>query len=145
MHKTLYIGADHAGYELKEALKKAMIGQAGWIIEDITPDFKADDDYPRVAEKVAERVAHETGSRGVLACGSGIGMVMAANRIKGARAFDAYDAKSVGLARNDNDANIISFSGWRQKPAEAKKLLELFLNTKTSTAVRHKRRIKQLG
>jgi len=145
MHKTLYIGADHAGYELKEALKKAMIDDAGWVIEDLTPDFMAGDDYPAVAAKLAKRVAGDSDSRGVLACGSGIGMVMAANRIKGARAFDAYDAKSVELARNDNDANIITFSGWRQKSDEAKKLLDLFLKTKVSTATRHKRRVKQLG
>ncbi len=145
MHKTLYIGADHAGYELKEALKRLITEKAEWVVEDLSPDFKAGDDYPLIARKLALRVAQTPNSRGVLACGSGIGMVMAANRIKGARAFDAYDAKSVELARNDNDANIVTFSGWRQKSGETKKLLDLFLKTKASTATRHKRRIKQLG
>jgi len=145
MHKILYIGADHAGHGLKEALKKVLTDEADWVLEDLTPDFEAGDDYPLVAQKLAKLVAHNPGSRGILSCGSGVGVTMAANRIKGVRAFDAFDGQTVKLAREHNDANVIAFSGWRQKPAEAKKLLELFLKTKASTAGRHVRRVKQLG
>jgi len=81
----------------------------------------------------------------VLVCGSGIGVSIAANRVSGVRAFDAYDEKTVRLAREHNDANVIALSGWKQTRKESTKLLDIFLKTKFSSAKRHHRRVKQLG
>jgi ribose 5-phosphate isomerase B len=72
-------------------------------------------------------------------------VAIAANRHKGARAFDAFDEQTVKLAREHNDANIIALSGWHLTATEAQKLLKIFFATKASTAERHKRRVKQLG
>ncbi|MFA4955226.1 MAG: RpiB/LacA/LacB family sugar-phosphate isomerase [Patescibacteria group bacterium] len=143
---TIFIGADHAGYKLKEALKRALLKiPDGPQIYDLSPRYRKGDDYPKVAAQVARLVVAAPEARGVLVCGSGIGMAIAANRQKGVRAFDAFDAKTVKLAREHNDANVLTLSGWRQNVATAQKLVETFLKTNASGAERHKRRIKQLG
>ncbi len=141
-YQVIFIGADHAGFKLKEQLKKSLKNA---VIEDLSPDFKAGDDYPIVSKRLAQAVTKTKEARGILVCGSGVGVIMAANRIKGARAFDAFDEKTVKLAREHNDANIMALSGWRQDAKTAKKLIGIFLNTKSSTAARHQRRVKQLG
>jgi len=140
---TVYLGADHAGFALKQQIKEKLL-QDGHEIYDLSPTFKAGDDYPQIARAVAQQVARDPQSRGVLACGSGIGVTIAANRIKGIRAFDALDAELTTLARQHTDANVIAFSGWRLKLADAEKLLDIFFNTRFSPAERHHRRVDQL-
>ena len=142
--QTIFLGADHAGYALKERTK-AWLSSHGFDVRDLSPRLRAGDDYPKHGFAVARRVAKTKGSRGVLVCGSGVGVSIAANRIKGARAFDAYDTRTVKLAREHNDANIIALSGWHTPAAKAKKLVRIFLSTKFSAAQRHLRRVKQLG
>lgn len=141
---TIFIGADHAGFRLKEALLPHLRHCAFRVI-DLTPAFCPGDDYPLIARRVARAVVKTAHARGVLICGSGVGVAVAANRIKGVRAFDAYDAQTTQLARAHNDANVIALSGWRQSTGEARKLLDLFLKTHFSAAVRHRRRVKQLS
>lgn len=157
----IYLGADHAGFALKEKLKtwltagrdtsrpynngrSAMAGRPYAII-DLSPRFRAGDDYPKHGFAVARRVAKTPGSRGVLVCGSGVGVAIAANRVKGARTFDAYDERAVKHAREHNDANVIALSGWHTPLSKAKKLVGIFLKTKFSSAARHHRRVRQLG
>jgi ribose 5-phosphate isomerase B len=140
----LYIGADHAGFELKDKLKTALLDQ-GYEMYDLSPNFKADDDYPLQAKKVAIAVAKTPESRGILVCGSGIGVAIAANRQKGVRAFDAHDVEETKLAREHNDANVISVSGWKLSEKDALALITIFLKTKASKAERHRRRVAQLG
>ncbi|MFA5935631.1 MAG: RpiB/LacA/LacB family sugar-phosphate isomerase [Patescibacteria group bacterium] len=140
----LFLGADHAGFELKEKLKADLLHQ-GYEIYDLSPRFKKDDDYPIHAKKVALAVSKTPGSMGVLACGSGVGVSIAANRVKGARAFDAHDEKETKLAREHNDANVIALSGWKLSEKEALALVKTFLKTKASGAERHRRRVGQLG
>ena len=139
----IYIGADHAGYKLKEKVEKWLIKE-GYCVEDLSPAFKKGDDYPKVGFKVAKVVVKEKDARGVLICGSGVGVAMAANRVKGARAAFVHDPKEVKMARVDEDANILTLSGWNMNLKKAQSLLKPFLTTKFSKAVRHKRRIKQL-
>lgn len=141
---TIFLGADHAGFGLKEELRP-FLEKAGYIYKDLAPVFTDEDDYPEIATAVAKKVAKTPGTLGILACGSGVGVSMAANRVKGVRAFDAYDEKTVKLAREHNDANVIAFSGWRQSADEAQKLLKTFFGTPFSKATRHHRRVKILG
>jgi ribose 5-phosphate isomerase B len=136
----LYIGADHAGFELKEALKKS--DQLGFV--DLSESFKKDDDYPVTAELVALAIQQDAKALGVLICGTGHGMEIAANRFKGVRAIVARTEKDAELAREHNHANILVLGGWITKPALAKKILQTFLETKPSKQSRHIRRVNQL-
>lgn len=142
--RTLFLGADHAGFELKESLKP-WLHTLNVEICDLSPRFEKGDDYPMHGMKVALAVTKTKNSLGILVCGSGVGISIAANRVKGARAFDAFDAKTVALAREHNDANIIALSGWHHSLAKAKSLISLFLKTEFSKEPRHKKRVKQLG
>lgn len=144
MKQTIIIGADHAGFALKEKLVQELC-KKGYDVEDLTPSFNEGDDYPAIGRDVAETVASKKDGKGILVCGSGIGMTIAANRINGARAILAHDVKEVEKARIDDMVNILCFSGWNLKLANALKLIEVFLKTKPSKAARHLRRVKQLG
>ncbi|MCI0479516.1 RpiB/LacA/LacB family sugar-phosphate isomerase [Candidatus Uhrbacteria bacterium] len=145
MHQTtIHLGADHAGFALKEKVKADLM-RRGFDVRDATPRFKDGDDYPLVGTKVAKAVATDPKARGILVCGSGVGVAIAANRVKGARAVDGHSPAEVKLAREHNDANVLTLSGWSLKPATAAKLVDAFLSTPFSTAVRHRRRVKQLG
>lgn len=142
--QPLVLGADHAGFGLKESLKR-ILQSRGIEFTDLSPVFHAGDDYPAIAKRVARDVAKLQGGFGVLVCGSGVGVTIAANRVKGVRAFDATDEQTVKLAREHNDANVIALSGWHLSPAKAGKLVRLFLETSFSKTARHRRRVKQLG
>ncbi len=141
---TLYLGADHAGWKLKERLLPAL-KKINVTIQDLSPAFRAGDDYPAIAKAVARRVAKDRTSRGVLFCGSGVGMVIAANRVKGVRAAEAMSPRQVYQARQHNDINILAVGGWRTAPDDALRFIKTFLATRASAAKRHKRRVKQLG
>lgn len=143
MKPVIIIGADHAGFALKETLVQALC-KKGFDVEDTTPSFTEGDDYPPIGKEVAKLVASKKNAYGILACGSGIGMMISANRIKGARAMLAHDAKEVEKARIDDMVNILCFSGWRIKPVQAMKLIETFLKTQPSKAARHIRRVKEI-
>jgi ribose 5-phosphate isomerase B len=143
-YPPLFLGADHAGFALKEKLKAALL-DLGYEIYDLSPRFKEGDDYPLPAKKVSAAVSKTRESRGILVCGSGIGVSIAANRMKGIRAFDAHDVKETRLAREHNDANVIALSGWRMSKQDALRLVQTFLKTSFSKAERHHRRVKQLG
>lgn len=140
----LILGADHAGFELKEKVRKSLVALK-YKIQDLSPEFTADDDYPEIGKRVARMVAKDPQARGILICGSGIGIAISANRVKGARAFDAHTADEASLAREHNNANIITLSGWSMDTRYALKLISAFLSTPFSKAERHKRRVKQLG
>ncbi len=141
--KTIYLGADHAGFDLKEKVKR-------WLERKQIPYgdlgnqvLNPNDDYPDYAIKVAKRIAKEK-TLGVLFCGSAQGMCIAANKIKGARATVPFSIKEARLAREHNDANVICLSGWYYHFHKATKLIEVFLNTEFSKEERHVRRIKKI-
>lgn len=143
---TVIIGSDHAGYGTKQAIIAAL-AKKGYTIVDIG-DFseKEGDDYPVFAERVAREVASDrTGSaRGILICGSGTGMVIAANKIPGARAAFAFDAYGARMARHDNDANILALRGRSFPKKKAAALAAVFLAAEFSGLARHKRRIRAI-
>ncbi len=143
--QKIYLGADHAGFDLKEALKK-WLDKKKILYQDLgNTVLDKNDDYPDFAEKVAEAVAKsKSNALGVLCCGSAQGMSIAANKVKGVRAVVPFSVKEAELSREHNDANVLCLSGWYFSPAKATGLVQKFLNTSFSNAVRHKRRLKKI-
>ncbi len=139
----IYLGADHAGFELKEVLKTFLV-QAKWQACDLSPRFVKGDDYPLAAKKVALAISHDENALGILVCGTGHGMDIAANRTVGVRAIVARSEEDAKLSREHNHANILVLGGWVTKPALAKKIILKFLKTKPSKVERHVRRVKEL-
>ena len=142
-HPPLFLGADHAGFTLKEAIKTGL-AKKGIAAVDLSPTFKEGDDYPAIGKKVAAHVAKNKGARGLIVCGTGVGVAIAANRVNGVRAVDGHSVEEVKRTRNDEDVNVLTLSGWKMKPTMAMKIIDAFLATPFSTAERHRRRVKQL-
>lgn len=140
----IYIGSDHAGFKLKEKIKKHL-KKIGVSYEDLSPELIEGDDYPDSAFKVAEKVVKHKDSRGILVCGTGTGMCIAANKVKGARAGVIYDKYSAVMSRQHNDLNIAclrarGFFSWRSI-----RLLDFWLSTDFSYIERHKRRLAKIS
>ncbi len=140
----IYLGADHAGFALKEVVKAELVKIKRQAC-DLSPRLVEGDDYPLPAKKVTLAIGQEKDSLGILVCGSGHGMEIAANRVKGMRAIVARTEEDAKLAREHNHANILVLGGWITKPAMAKKIVAMFLKAKPSKEARHMRRVKQLG
>ena len=142
---NIYIGADHAGFKLKEELKE-FLRDLGYDVED-TGAYKFDenDDYPDFIIPVARAVAkNPEHNNGIVIGGSGQGEAMAANRIKGVRAALIYDKYGAKMSREHNNANIISLGARVLSVRKAKKLVKLWLDTPFSNGERHIRRIKKI-
>lgn len=142
----VYVGADHNGYGLKESLV-VYLKKAGYDVED-NGDERLDpqDDYPVFAARVAKDIltSEDKEPMGILLCGSGQGMCMAANRFKGIRACLGYDRESIRSARNDDDANVLCLPARHLKKDNANLLVETFLNTPFSHVGKYQRRIKEM-
>lgn len=138
------IGCDHAGYEMKEALKAHLNEKGGFEIEDVGTDSTASCDYPEFARAVAHAVADGRAEKGVLICGTGIGMSIAANKVKGIRAAVVGDAFSAQATREHNDANVLCMGARVIDTDRAKEFLDIFLTTPFSEGENHIRRIGKL-
>lgn len=142
--KTLLIGADHAGFNLKEILKKELI-KKGFSIDDLSPELVPGDDYPPIAHAAIRKLqATSYQLPAILICGSGYGMDIVANRFKGIRAIVARTVEDAILSRQDDHSNILILGGRVTKPVRAKKIVDAWLKTKPSVAERHLRRIKEI-
>lgn len=141
---TIYLGADHVGFTLKEKIKKALMRQ-GYEIQDLAARRVPGDDYPPYGKAVAQAVARDKNSYGILVCGSGVGMAIAANRVRGVRAVVGHSSAETKLAREHNDVNILALPGRKLKPQTALALIKIFLQTPFSKAARHHRRVGELG
>ncbi len=139
--KRLVLASDHAGYELKEKLKP-VLEENEIPFNDLTPGFDREDDYPDVAFKTGRKVVKE-GTRGILLCGTGIGMSMCANKVRGVRAANAYDEKTARLSRQHNDSNILCVGARTVSEEEAKKILKAWLTTRFLEG-RHARRVNKI-
>lgn len=137
------IGADHGGYEVKEQVKAHLLGEGHDVVDVGT--FSADPvDYPDIALKVARGVAAGEAERGILVCGTGVGMAIAANKVPGIRAANIADPAIARLAREHNDANVLTLAG-RFTPADvAKRIADEFIGTEFSHDERHVRRIGRI-
>ena len=141
--KKIYIGSDHAGFKLKEKMKK-WLDKNSIQYEDLgAHKLDPKDDYPDYAEKVAKKVTHNK-TKGILLCGSAQGVCIAANKMKGALAVVPFSIKEAQLAREHEDANIICLSGWYFMPKKAMRMVRRFLNTKFTGAARHRRRLQKI-
>ena len=139
--KKVLIASDHAGFDGKEAIKKTL-DEMGVKYEDLGTNSLDSVDYPDYAERLAKGVASGEAERGILVCGSGIGMEIAANKVPGARAALAWNEETAKLARRHNDANIVAV-GERTTPQETiDKIVRAFLTTDFEGG-RHERRIEK--
>tara|TARA_B100000767_G_C19631011_1_gene478263 strand:- start:3 stop:440 length:438 start_codon:yes stop_codon:yes gene_type:complete len=136
------IASDHAGYKLKEDIKDFLINKNISII-DLGPEIAKSVDYPDFAKKVSNRIKANKSDVGILVCGSGTGMAISANKVKGVRAAVCYNSKSTRLSRLHNNANIISLGSRLTNKKVAFKLLSIFLKTKFEGG-RHLRRVKKI-
>jgi ribose 5-phosphate isomerase B len=137
------IGADHAGVVLKDQLKQWLIDR-GDTVDDVGTHSTDSVDYPDYAVMVARAVAGGTAERGVLVCGTGLGMAMAANKIDGIRAAPIVDEASARLSREHNNANVIALGARLTAFEEARDLLRIFLDTAFQGG-RHQRRIDKIS
>lgn len=138
MNKKIFIASDHAGYEMKTKLNEYFNS----FIDLGTNSFDSVD-YPDFAHKLTKEVLKNKKNVGILICGTGVGMSIAANRKKGIRAGLANNSKIARLIRKHNDANVLVLPGRFINTSEAKKSVQAFLSTKFESG-RHKRRIKKL-
>ena len=140
--KKIFISSDHAGYNLKEQIKKRF--KKRYTFLDLgTDNSKNSVNYPDYAHKLCKKVANNTKNMGILVCGSGMGMSMAANRHKRIRAAVCYSVKNTKLSRLHNNANIITLGARLTKKNIAFKCIEAFMNTKFEGG-RHNKRIKKI-
>ena len=140
--KKICISSDHAGFKLKESIKDFLINKNISII-DLGPINEDSVDYPDYAKKVSNRVKSKKSDIGILVCGSGTGMAISANKIKGIRAAVCYNLKSTRLSRQHNDANIIAIGSRLTKKNTALQLVSIFLGTEFEGG-RHLRRVKKI-
>ena len=124
----IFAGSDHAGFELKQRLC-ALARELGHEVMDLGPESAERVDYPDFGGAVGRAVAAEPGSRGLLCCGSGIGIMIAANKVPGIRAATAWDETSARLCRQHNDANVLSIGERLVAAARAEEMLRIFLAT----------------
>lgn len=136
------IGADHCGFLLKQKLIK-FLDSKGFIVADMGPHTSQRCDYPVYGAKVARAVANGQFERGILICKSGIGMSMAANKIKGSRASLCRDVDTAKLSRRHNNANVLCLAAKKTPFKLAKKIAETWLKTEFEGG-RHARRVKQM-
>jgi len=133
------LASDHAGFELKQHVKQ-LLAADGHEVVDVGPDSDESTDYPRYARPAAELVASGDAERGVLVCGSGVGVSIVANKVPGVRAVNAHDAQEAQLAREHNDVNVVTLSGSRIESAQADEIVRAFIAGEFEGG-RHARRV----
>ncbi len=136
------LGADHAGYPVKESIKKYLEG-AGYTVDDQGTWSEESVDYPDYARAVGERVAGKQDEFGILVCGSGIGISIAANKVPGIRAALAHDATTARFSREHNDANVLALGGRIVSSDTAIEMVKAFLAA-SYLGGRHQRRIDKI-
>ena len=144
MPETVAVAADHAGYDLK-GLLLPRLRELGFEVLDLGTHSRDSVDYPDFAGAVADALRDGRAQRGVLLCGTGIGMSMAANRHRHVRAALCHDATTARLARQHNDANVLVLGGRLIGPETARDCLETFLTTEAEAGARHARRLAKLA
>ncbi len=138
----IYLGSDHGGFELKEHVAE-YLKEKGIEFEDCGTYSSDSCDYPDIAENVANKVVADKGSYGILVCGTGIGISIAANKVKGIRAACCSDTFSARYTRKHNDANILCFGGRVIGPGMAEELIDAFLGSDFEGG-RHAKRVAKI-
>jgi ribose 5-phosphate isomerase B len=137
------LGADHAGYELKEKIKQHLAA-SGVSVDDQGTGSSASVDYPDFARKVAENVAARRADRGILVCGSGIGMAIAANKVPGVRAANVTSEHEAQMSREHNDANVLALGARIVDTEKAFSIVDKWLQSSFAGG-RHQQRVDKIG
>ena len=140
--KTILVASDHAGFELKQKLE-AWLREMGYTVKDLGPDNDESTDYADYAHPLAQRVSDGEAARGVLLCGTGLGMSYVANRYPHVRAAVAWSPEIAELARRHNDANVLALPARFLSEEQAKQILQTWLDTPFEGG-RHERRIQKI-
>jgi len=140
--QTIVVGSDHAGFKLKNYVKDLLEGM-GYRVEDVGTYDERPVDYPDYAERVALEVLRGRGRKGILACGTGIGASIAANKIPGIRAALVSNVEDALLSREHNDANLLVLGGWGYNRAQVPKILKVWLHRRFRGG-RHLRRVRKI-
>lgn len=140
--KRIIVGADHAGYELKQHLAEAL-ERRGWEVEDVGTDSAASVDYPDFAHRVAKTVSAGEVPLGLLICGSGVGMSITANKHDGVRAVVCSEPYSAAMARCHNDANVLCLGARVVGRGLAESILDVFVHSEFEGG-RHARRVSKI-
>lgn len=138
----IHLGSDHAGFPLKESVKAHLLAE-GHAVTDVGTHSEDSVDYPLIAERVATAVASGAADRGVLVCGTGLGMAIAANKVPGVRAVQVSDPSFAEMSRRHNDANVVTLAGRSISETAAARVVDTFLATDFEGG-RHQRRIDQI-
>ncbi len=140
----IILGSDHRGFTLKQEIKKHLLEHGHQVQDmgDLLPSTP--DDYPDTALAVANEVIKHPENRGILLCGSGVGVCITANKIKGIRSGFGYNAEQVKSARNDDDINILALAADYTPKNEAIEMVSEFLSTKYEATERHNRRLDKI-
>jgi len=141
----VYLGSDHAGFAIKAHLLRHLPTLGHEAVDCGPPSYVDGDDYPPHCLRTATRVIGDPGSLGIVIGGSGNGEQIAANKVKGIRAALAWNAETAQLAREHNDANVVSIGARMHSVEEATHFVEIFLGTPFSQGDRHRRRIAELA
>ena len=142
MKKKIFISSDHAGFNLKENIKKKF--KRKYLFQDMgTDNSKISVNYPEYAHRLCKKVSRNNKNIGILVCGSGMGMSMAANKHKNIRAAVCYSVKNTKLSRLHNNANVITLGSRLTKKNTVFKCIDVFLNTKFEGG-RHKKRVRKI-
>lgn len=137
------IASDHAGFQLKERIAAAL-SASGHEVEDFGTNSEDSVDYPDFAEPAARAVAEGGADKGVLVCGSGVGVAIVANKIAGVRAAHAHDASEAAMSRQHNDANVLTLGERTTPPEHAIEIVNSFLDTDFEGG-RHQRRVDKIA
>ncbi|MFH0928351.1 MAG: RpiB/LacA/LacB family sugar-phosphate isomerase [bacterium] len=141
MRPTIFLGADHAGFNLKNYLRRFLVDHGYEVVDVGATELDPNDDYPKYALEVARNIKNKH-ALGVLLCGNAEGVCIAANKVTGVRAAVGYSVYAARSSRNDDSANIICLPARVLKRDEASRILLTFLTTSFSNAARHVRRVK---
>jgi ribose 5-phosphate isomerase B len=136
------LASDHAGFELKQKVLR-YLAEKGIEVEDLGPDNPGVVDYPDYAAKVARRVAGAHADMGVLVCGTGVGMMLAANKVPGIRAVPAHDTLTARLGREHNDANVLALGARMLDESAMRRIVDTWLATPFAGG-RHERRVGKI-
>lgn len=141
----IYVGADHRGFNLKEEIKKLLTGEGYEVIDLGSRGEDPNDDYPKFAAAVAGQVnANFAGSRGILVCGSGVGMDIVANRFPQVRSALAFSPDQAMASRTDDDANVLSLPADYLDSDQAKKIVSVWLQAEFKNTERYRRRLAEI-
>lgn len=142
----LYIASDHRGYQLKKRLIRYLENELHLTVKDLGPDvYQQDDDYPDYAIPLAKTVAKTDSARGILICHNGIGVCIAANKVRGVRAGLGYNLMAAETMRTDDNTNILCLASWLTSDDHALAIVKRWLHTRFSGLARHKRRLRKVA